>query len=205
MPSRYTSQMSKDDAALQAAWLPTSNTAKSPSKACSRPPWRRWKERFAPAGAGHGGGKHPIALPRRALMGISNKNGGAWLLTTGNKSETVGYATLYGDMAGALRPQGLQHSCWCTAMRLAQCTIAGHSAAGDRAAALAELRHARRTTTACRRTRSWTPSSKRSSRGIFRWIRFRPGGFDRKTVGRILDLVKQERVQETSGRPLACA
>ena len=36
------------------------------------------------------------------LMAISNKTG--WmLLTTGNKSEmAVGYATLYGDMAGGL-------------------------------------------------------------------------------------------------------
>jgi NAD+ synthase (glutamine-hydrolysing) len=38
------------------------------------------------------------------LMGISNKTG-AMLLTTGNKSETaVGYATLYGDMAGGFAP-----------------------------------------------------------------------------------------------------
>ena len=38
------------------------------------------------------------------LMAHSNKTG-AMLLTTGNKSETaVGYATLYGDMCGALAP-----------------------------------------------------------------------------------------------------
>ena len=37
-------------------------------------------------------------------MGISNKTG-AMLLTTGNKSEmAVGYATLYGDMAGGFAP-----------------------------------------------------------------------------------------------------
>ena len=37
------------------------------------------------------------------MMALSNKHG--WLvLTTGNKSEmSVGYATLYGDMAGASR------------------------------------------------------------------------------------------------------
>ena len=35
-----------------------------------------------------------------ALMALSN-SGGQMLLTTGNKSEmSVGYATLYGDMAG---------------------------------------------------------------------------------------------------------
>ena len=38
------------------------------------------------------------------LMGISNK-AGRMLLTTGNKSEmAVGYATLYGDMAGGYAP-----------------------------------------------------------------------------------------------------
>ncbi len=38
------------------------------------------------------------------LMGISNKTG-RMLLTTGNKSEmAVGYATLYGDMAGGFAP-----------------------------------------------------------------------------------------------------
>ena len=37
-------------------------------------------------------------------MGISNKTG-RMLLTTGNKSEmAVGYATLYGDMAGGFAP-----------------------------------------------------------------------------------------------------
>ena len=37
-------------------------------------------------------------------MGISNKTG-CMLLTTGNKSEmAVGYATLYGDMAGGFAP-----------------------------------------------------------------------------------------------------
>jgi NAD+ synthase (glutamine-hydrolysing) len=38
------------------------------------------------------------------LMGMSNKTG-RMLLTTGNKSEmAVGYATLYGDMAGGFAP-----------------------------------------------------------------------------------------------------
>ena len=38
------------------------------------------------------------------LMAISNKTG-CMLLTTGNKSEmAVGYATLYGDMAGGFAP-----------------------------------------------------------------------------------------------------
>jgi len=40
------------------------------------------------------------------LMAVANKRG-ALLLTTGNKTEVaLGYATLYGDMAGALAPIG---------------------------------------------------------------------------------------------------
>jgi NAD+ synthase (glutamine-hydrolysing) len=51
------------------------------------------------------------------LMGISNKTG-KMLLTTGNKSEmAVGYATLYGDMAGGLRRSRIAASCWCTGWR----------------------------------------------------------------------------------------
>ena len=41
-----------------------------------------------------------------ALMGLSNKTG-AMVVSTGNKSEmSVGYATLYGDMCGAIAPIG---------------------------------------------------------------------------------------------------
>ena len=43
-------------------------------------------------------------MPRIILMAISNKKGKI-LLTTGNKSEmSVGYSTLYGDMAGGYAP-----------------------------------------------------------------------------------------------------
>jgi len=46
------------------------------------------------------------------LMALSNKQG-KLLLTTGNKSEmSVGYATLYGDMAAVLRPSRMYPSCW---------------------------------------------------------------------------------------------
>ena len=51
------------------------------------------------------------------LMALSNKTG-RMLLTTGNKSEmAVGYATLYGDMAGGLRRSRIAASRWCTTSR----------------------------------------------------------------------------------------
>ena len=61
-------------------------------------------ELLAPSFSGHGANLAEENLQARVrgtlMMGLSNKLG--WLiLTTGNKSETaVGYATLYGDMAG---------------------------------------------------------------------------------------------------------
>ena len=68
-------------------------------------------------------------------MGISNKTG-RMLLTTGNKSEmAVGYATLYGDMAGGLRPSRTAASPCLSIGRLAQCPVAGDPSAGHRAPA----------------------------------------------------------------------
>ena len=56
------------------------------------------------------------------LMAISNKTG-KMVLTTGNKSEmAVGYATLYGDMAGGFAPlQGLHEDARLSARELPQC------------------------------------------------------------------------------------
>ncbi len=67
------------------------------------------------------------------LMGISNKTG-KMLLTTGNKSEmAVGYATLYGDMAGGFAP--IKDCSKLLVYRLAEYrngVVAGDSAARDR-------------------------------------------------------------------------
>jgi NAD+ synthase (glutamine-hydrolysing) len=99
MPSRYSSQHSRDDAAELAAALGI-------------------EYRVVPIEAGFSGmlevlsevfeGREPDVAEEnlqarvrgQVLMGISNKFGHL-VLTTGNKSEmAVGYATLYGDMAG---------------------------------------------------------------------------------------------------------
>ncbi len=54
-------------------------------------------------GPGHGAENIQARIRGNLMMALSNRHG--WLvLTTGNKSEmSVGYATLYGDMAGRLR------------------------------------------------------------------------------------------------------
>src|SRR5271168_4946998 len=103
MPSRYTSQMSKDDAALQARWLGVEHSEIS-IEGMFEATLAALKEEFA--GRAPDTAEENIQARCRGvlLMGISNKTG-RMLLTTGNKSEmSVGYATLYGDMAGGFAP-----------------------------------------------------------------------------------------------------
>jgi NAD+ synthase (glutamine-hydrolysing) len=103
MPSRYTSQMSLDDAAAQARALGV--------KYSSIPIESMFEAALASLAAEFAG-RAPDATEENLqsrcrmliLMGISNKTG-KMVLTTGNKSEmAVGYATLYGDMAGGFAP-----------------------------------------------------------------------------------------------------
>ncbi len=103
MPSRYTSQMSRDDAAAQAERL---------GVAYSTIPIEGMFEAALAALAGQFAGRQPDTTEENIqarirgllLMAISNKTG-RMLLTTGNKSEmAVGYATLYGDMNGGFAP-----------------------------------------------------------------------------------------------------
>ena len=103
MPSRYTSQMSLDDAALQAGRLGVKYSV-IPIEDMFAATLTALQSEFA--------GRAPDATEEniqsrcrmQLLMGISNKTG-RMLLTTGNKSEmAVGYATLYGDMAGGFAP-----------------------------------------------------------------------------------------------------
>jgi NAD+ synthase (glutamine-hydrolysing) len=103
MPSRYTSQMSVDDAAAQARTLGVQFSSISIEGLF---------EAALAALAAEFAGRAPDAteenIQARArgllLMAISNKTG-RMLLTTGNKSEmAVGYATLYGDMNGGFAP-----------------------------------------------------------------------------------------------------
>jgi NAD+ synthase (glutamine-hydrolysing) len=103
MPSRYTSAMSLEDAAQQARILGVRYSVLS-IEALFESALATLKGEFA--------GRAPDATEENIqsrcrmllLMAISNKTG-RMLLTTGNKSEmAVGYATLYGDMAGGFAP-----------------------------------------------------------------------------------------------------
>ena len=103
MPSRYTSQLSLEEAAQQARSLGVRYDVIS-IEGLFEAALAALKDVFA--------GREPDATEENIqarcrgllLMAISNKTG-RMVLTTGNKSEmAVGYATLYGDMAGGFAP-----------------------------------------------------------------------------------------------------
>jgi NAD+ synthase (glutamine-hydrolysing) len=103
MPSRYTSKMSLEDAELQARMLNVRYDVISIEGAFEAA-LAALKDVFT--------GREPDTTEENIqarirgllLMAISNKTG-RMLITTGNKSEmAVGYATLYGDMNGGFAP-----------------------------------------------------------------------------------------------------
>jgi NAD+ synthase (glutamine-hydrolysing) len=103
MPSRYTSKMSKDDAAEQAKRL-GARFDTLPIEPLFEATLGTLRDVFA--GRAPDTTEENIQARCRGilLMAISNKLG-EMLLSTGNKSEmAVGYATLYGDMAGGFAP-----------------------------------------------------------------------------------------------------
>jgi NAD+ synthase (glutamine-hydrolysing) len=103
MPFRYTSNMSQEDAAKEAALLGIRYDVIP-----IEPIYEATVGQLAPVFEGREEDVTEENIQARCrgllLMSISNKTG-RMLLTTGNKSEmAVGYATLYGDMAGGFAP-----------------------------------------------------------------------------------------------------
>jgi NAD+ synthase (glutamine-hydrolysing) len=103
MPSRYTSQMSLDDAARQAEALGVRYEI-LPIESIFAAVTEVLAELFAGLPADSTEENIQARCRGILLMALSNKLG-HMLLSTGNKSEmAVGYATLYGDMAGGFAP-----------------------------------------------------------------------------------------------------
>lgn len=99
MPSRHTANMSNEDAGYQATTMGV-NYSVIPIENCYQAFLHSLQEEFA--GLATDTTEQNIQARCRGvlLMALSNKTG-KLVLTTGNKSEmAVGYATLYGDMAG---------------------------------------------------------------------------------------------------------
>lgn len=103
MPSRYTSPMSLEDAKQEAETLGVKYSV-LPIEGIFECTLGTLKAEFAGRPADATEENIQSRCRMLLLMGISNKTG-RMLLTTGNKSEmAVGYATLYGDMAGGFAP-----------------------------------------------------------------------------------------------------
>lgn len=103
MPSRYTADMSTEDACLQAETLNVAHEIISIEQ-----PFDSFLQVLEPRFKGLAADTTEENIQARCrgllLMAVSNKSG-KLVLTTGNKSEmAVGYATLYGDMAGGFAP-----------------------------------------------------------------------------------------------------
>jgi NAD+ synthase (glutamine-hydrolysing) len=103
MPSRYTADMSRDDAAEQARRMGVRYSV-IPIEGMFGATLAALEGEFAGRAVDATEENIQSRCRMLILMGISNKTG-KMLLTTGNKSEmAVGYATLYGDMAGGFAP-----------------------------------------------------------------------------------------------------
>jgi NAD+ synthase (glutamine-hydrolysing) len=201
MPSRYTSSMSLDDAREQARLLGVKYSVLS-IESMFEATLATLKNEFA--------GRPPDATEENIqsrcrmllLMGISNKTG-KMLLTTGNKSEmAVGYATLYGDMAGGFAP--IKDCSKMLVYRLAAYRNAGGRVIPQRVIdrpPSAELRPDQKDSDSL-------PSYEVLDAILEAFIEedlsvdeIEARGFDRTTVGRVLDLVKRNEYKRRQAPP----
>ena len=201
MPSRYTSQMSREDAALQARMLGVSH---------SDIPIEGMFEATLAALQGEFAGRPPDTAEENIqsrcrgvlLMGISNKTG-RMLLTTGNKSEmSVGYATLYGDMAGGFAP--IKDCSKLLVYRLANWRNLRSPAIPPRVIErppTAELRHDQKDTDSLPPYDVLDPILEAFIEEDLSVDQIVARGFDRATVGRILDMVKRNEYKRRQAPP----
>lgn len=201
MPSRYTSEMSLKDAEEQARGLGVKYSTLSIENMFEAT-LATLKNEFA--------GRPPDASEENIqsrcrmllLMGISNKTG-KMLLTTGNKSEmAVGYATLYGDMAGGFAP--IKDCSKLLVYRLA----AYRNSLGrvipqrviDRPPS-AELRHEQKDSDSLPPYDVLDPILEAFIEEDLSVDELEARGFDRATVGRVLDLVKRNEYKRRQAPP----
>ncbi len=201
MPSRYTSSMSLDDAKEQARLLGVKYSVLS-IESMFEATLATLKDEFA--------GRPPDATEENIqarcrmllMMGISNKTG-KMLLTTGNKSEmAVGYATLYGDMAGGFAP--IKDCSKMLVYRLA----AYRNAAGrvipqrviDRPPS-AELRPDQKDSDSLPPYEVLDAILEAFIEEDLSVDEIEARGFDRATVGRVLDMVKRNEYKRRQASP----
>jgi NAD+ synthase (glutamine-hydrolysing) len=201
MPSRFTADMSVSDAAEEANGLGVQYSV-IPIEGMFEATLDALKTEFA--------GRKPDTTEENIqsrcrmllLMGISNKTG-KMLLTTGNKSEmAVGYATLYGDMAGGFAP--IKDCPKMLVYRLAAYRNTVGTAIPQRVIdrpPSAELRHEQKDSDSLPPYDVLDAILEAFIEEDLSVDEITARGFDRTTVGRVLDLVKRNEYKRRQAPP----
>jgi len=201
MPSRYTAQMSLDDAAAQARRMGVHYSVI---------PIEGMFAATLAALAGEFADRKPDTTEENIqsrcrmllLMGISNKTG-RMLLTTGNKSEmAVGYATLYGDMAGGFAP--IKDCSKLLVYRLAAYCNRHSEVIPQRVIERppsAELRADQKDSDSLPPYEVLDPILEAFIEEDLSVDQIQARGFDRATIGRVLDLVKRNEYKRRQAPP----
>jgi NAD+ synthase (glutamine-hydrolysing) len=201
MPSRYTSEMSLLDAREQAMQLGVRYSVLS-IEGMFEATLRTLADEFAGRSADATEENIQSRCRMLLLMGLSNKTG-RMLLTTGNKSEmAVGYATLYGDMAGGFAP--IKDCSKQLVYRLADYRNALSPVIPRRVIErepTAELRHEQKDSDSLPPYEVLDPILEAFIEEDLSVDEIEARGFDRTTVARVLDLVKRNEYKRRQAPP----
>ncbi|HEY4749544.1 MAG TPA: NAD+ synthase [Steroidobacteraceae bacterium] len=201
MPSRYTSPMSLADAKAQAQTLGVKYSVLS-IESMFEATLATLKDEFAGVAADATEENIQSRCRMLLLMGLSNKTG-RMLLTTGNKSEmAVGYATLYGDMAGGFAP--IKDCSKLLVYRLARYRNSLGAVIPQRVierAPSAELRHDQKDSDSLPPYEVLDAILEAFIEEDLSVDEIEARGFDRATTARVLDLVKRNEYKRRQAPP----
>jgi NAD+ synthase (glutamine-hydrolysing) len=201
MPSRYTSSMSIEDAVAQARALGVRHDTISIEPVFSAV-LAALADQFKGLRADATEENIQARCRGMLLMAISNKSGRI-VLTTGNKSEmAVGYATLYGDMAGGFAP--IKDCSKTLVYRLARHRNARGAVIPERVltrAPTAELRHDQKDSDSLPPYEVLDPILEAFIEEDLAVDEIVGRGFDRATVIRVLDMVRRAEYKRRQAPP----
>ena len=201
MPSRYTSSMSLEDAQQQARLLNVKYSVLS-IEGMFESTLGTLRAEFAGLPADATEENMQSRCRMLLLMALSNKTG-RMLLTTGNKSEmAVGYATLYGDMAGGFAP--IKDCSKMLVYRLANYRNSRGRVIPDRVIERepsAELRAGQKDSDSLPPYEILDPILEAFIEEDLSVDEIEARGFDRATVARVLDLVKRNEYKRRQAPP----
>ena len=201
MPSRYTSAMSLADAQEQARSLGVKYSVLSIENMFDAT-LATLREEFVGRPADATEENIQSRCRMLLLMGLSNKTG-RMLLTTGNKSEmAVGYATLYGDMAGGFAP--IKDCSKLLVYRLARYRNSLGRVIPQRVIdrpPSAELRHEQKDSDSLPPYEVLDPILEAFIEEDLSVDEIEARGFDRATTARVLDMVKRNEYKRRQAPP----